>query len=186
MPALDINILSQLKDDYKNYDTFIETGTYQGETTFAFEPLFKQIYTIEIKREFYEIVKSKYIGNKINFLLGDSSEVFKTLLPTIETPSIFFLDGHWSAGDTGRGLKDCPLFEELQLIHDTFLPNAIIIIDDCRLFGCGPNTSGEICNWEDITITEVVKILGDRIDKTYFLDSSYAKNDRMVVHLKSK
>ena len=128
----------------------------------------------------------KYSGNKINFLLGDSSEVFKTLLPNINNPSIFFLDGHWSAGDTGRGKKDCPLFEELQIIHDTFIPNAILIIDDCRIFGKGPKYNNEVCNWEDISVIGVLNILSDRIDKTYFLDSSYAKNDRMIIHLKPK
>ncbi|MEX0597620.1 MAG: hypothetical protein WD512_14100 [Candidatus Paceibacterota bacterium] len=183
MPSLDKSFLLQLQDNYMNYKTFIETGTWTGNTTFAMEPLFDKIYTIEIKEEFHDAVKSRYNGNKIEFLLGDSSTVFEYLLPRINDKSIFFLDGHWSAGDTGKGKKDCPLFEEVTHINNLFKNEAIIIVDDYRLFGRGPNTNGEICNWEDISKDGLLNCIKNRISKVYHLDSVCAQKDRLIIHI---
>ena len=100
MPALDINILHLLKDDYTKFNCFIETGTFCGDTIFAFEPYFHKLFTIEFSEKYYNDTKGKYNGNKIDFLLGDSSIVFNTLLPNITEKCIFFLDGHYLQGTT--------------------------------------------------------------------------------------
>jgi hypothetical protein len=148
MPNIDIYFLQMLQDDYRNYSCFIETGIYNGTTTFALEPFFDKIYTIEFSETHYNNTKNKYNGNKISFLLGDSSIVLKSLLPTIKEKAIFFLDGHWSAGDTGRSDKDCPLIEEVTHIMNLFENEAIIIIDDYRLFGLLlPTEDSFIIDW---------------------------------------
>jgi hypothetical protein len=186
MPSIDIEFLSKLQDNYANYKNFIETGTFLGETILHLEPYFSNLYTIEIKKDFYENVKSKYSGNKITFLLGDSSIVLSELLPNLNNNSIIFLDGHWSAGNTGKGNKDCPLYEELSNIILHHKEEAIIIIDDVRLFGKGPNKGNEICNWEDINIENIIKITQNRMTKHYFLPSNIAENDRFVIHISKK
>jgi hypothetical protein len=82
--------LLQLKNDYKKFVSFVETGTLYGETIFAMEPFFNSLYTIELSEKYHSLTKSKYNGNKINFLLGDSSIVLESLLPKMKENTIFF------------------------------------------------------------------------------------------------
>lgn len=186
MPSLNFDFLKKLKDDYKEYPNFIETGTLRGETIFAMNKYFTNLYTIEIKKEFYHSVRSKYLGDKIKFYLGDSGDVLPEILPNINGKSIFFLDGHWSAGITGKGIKDCPLYEELTSIMADHKDEAIIIIDDVRLFGNGPNKGNAICNWEDISVENALKICKDRLTNNYYLPSNLDKDDRAVIHISKK
>lgn len=182
MPSIDRDFLVLLKDDFTKYGSFIETGTYLGDTIFCMEPLFNRLYTVEVKLELYNVTKSKYRGNKIEFLLGDSSKVFMDILPTIDTDSIFFLDGHYSSGNTGKGEKDCPLIEELTAINTLFKKAGIIIIDDCRLFGQGPLTNLAE-DWTTISVSSIMKVMAYRVTQLYYLDSGIAKNDRMILHI---
>ena len=183
MPCINLSFLKKLQSDYKNYPNFIETGTYMGDTVLHMEQYFSNLYTIEVKREFYEKVLNKYKGNKINFYLGDSSDVLAEILPNINGKSIIFLDGHWSAGNTGKGKKDCPLYEELTGIMLNHTDEAIIIVDDVRLFGMGPNKGNEICNWEEINIKNILKIVEGRMTNHYLLPSQFNKEDRLVIHI---
>lgn len=187
MPSLDPSFINNiLSQESCKYPFFVESGTYMGETIRSMEGLFEKLYTIEIKREYYDDAKNKYCGNKINFILGDSSSVLENLCRELKDNTIFFLDGHWSAGDTGRGKKDCPLMEEVMQINNNFEHQAILIIDDFRLFGKGPNKKNEICNWEDISKDALCNILKDRIEKVYHLPSASAENDRLVIHISRK
>jgi hypothetical protein len=185
MPSIDINFLLQLQDDYKNYPCFIETGTLLGGTIFSVEPYFNKLYTIEFSEYYYNITKNYYNANKINFILNDSSIEFETLLPTITDKTIFFLDGHWSSGDTGRSSKDCPLEEEIRHINNLFRNEAIIIIDDYRLFGLDKSSGKLNEDWSKITKDLLVNIIKSRINKIYHLDSSCAKDDRLIIHINS-
>jgi hypothetical protein len=114
-------------------------------------------------------------------MLGDSSTVFMDLLPLLETNTVFFLDGHWSAGNTGRGIKDCPLYEEISCINEKFKHRAVIIVDDTRLFGKGPNNGTDICNWEDINVQKILQLLDRRIIEYSFMPSILDNNDRMII-----
>ena len=184
MPYIDKNFLELLQCDYKTYKNFIETGTFMGQTIFSVEPYFDTLYTIEIKKEFYDHCKRLYRGNKINFILGDSSISLKYLLQTINDKSIIFLDGHWSNNNTGRGEKDCPLYEEIENIKSFHKNDAIIIIDDVRLFGTCPKNGTGSEDYEDINIDNVLKILNERVDKYYYLPSELHPQDRCIVHIK--
>lgn len=192
MPSINEIFLKSLKTNYKNYPTFVETGTYLGETIFEMEKYFKKLHTIEIKKELYDNTKSRYKGNKIDFHHGDSSNVLKNIVSTINENTIFFLDGHWSKGITGRGEKDCPLLEELYIINTYFNKEAIIIIDDYRDFGRTWTTAeGErlaperpTCDWSSITRNNVLAILENRIIDHYHLPSDHHPEDRFIIIIK--
>jgi hypothetical protein len=183
MPSLDRQFLSELRDDYTKYYNFIETGTHKGDTIFAMEPYFNKLYTIEFSEKYYRNTKSMYAGTKIEFIQGDSSIVFNSLLPTITDKCIFFLDGHYSYGDTGQSEKDCPLIEEITSIYTLFQNEAIIIIDDHRLLGLDDNGKSKFPGWGHITKDILLNILDSRVNNSYFLDSTCAKNDRLIIHI---
>jgi len=186
MPSLNHHFLNLLQDDYTKYKFFIETGTFNGETTFALEPYFNKLYTIEFSEKYYYNAKNRYAGNKINFILGDSAIVFEHLLQTITDKCIFFLDGHWSGGDTGHSNKDCPLNEEITHINNLFQNDAIIIIDDFRLFGLNKSSGKLREDWSNINKETLLNILKPRINKVYHLDSECAKDDRLIIHINAK
>jgi len=178
MPEININFLNSLKENFKDYSCFIETGTSYGITIFSVEPFFDKLYTVEISEKYYQLTRSRYKGNKINFILGDSSDVFKELLPTINDKTIFFLDGHYSSGDTGRGIKDVPLIEEIIHINNLYKNEGIIIIDDVRLFGTSITE-----DWSSINKETILEILKDRIVDVYSLDSNLSKEDRLIIKI---
>jgi hypothetical protein len=186
MPSINNQFLNLLQDDYTLYNCFIETGTYNGDTIIPLEPYFNKLYTIEFSEKYYNNTKNKYNGDKINFILGDSSIVFESLLPTITDKCIFFLDGHWSSGDTGRSNKDCPLEEEITHINNLFTNSAIIIIDDFRLFGLDKSSGKLMEDWSKINKETLLSILQPRINKVYNLDSDTCKDDRLIIHINAK
>ena len=185
MPSIYIKDIENLKTNYKNYTNFIETGTYFGNTISNMEPYFSKLYTIEIQKPLYNYNVQRYNGNKINFYLGDSMDILPIILPKINGKSIFFLDGHWSSDNiTGRGKKDCPLYEELSSIMKLHEDEAIIIIDDVRLFGFGSHLNKNVCNWVDINLQNILKTVKNRMTKHYYFPSVLDPQDRLVIHLK--
>jgi hypothetical protein len=178
MPSININYLDQLKEDYTKYPNFIETGTYFGETIFAAEPYFENLYTIELSKELHQSTSLKYTGSKITFIQGDSSLKLLELLPNIEGRSIFYLDGHYSGGVTAKGKKDCPLYEELELIMKLHQDNCIVIIDDARLF-----EKKEFADWSEINQEKILDITEARTSSFNFLPSELHHEDRMVLYL---
>ena len=181
MPSLNKDFLEKLREDYREYNVFVESGTYTGDTIFSRESLFNKLFTIEISEKLYRETSKLYNGNKINFILGDSTKVFKYLLPLLTEKCIFFLDGHYSSGVTGKGDKDCPLNEEIDLINELVENEAIIIIDDCRLFGTKVYE-----DWSNINHRTLLSKVSKRIKEFYFLDSECALNDRMIIHINKK
>lgn len=170
--------LDEHKIDITDCDNFIETGTYYGGTTFELEPYFKNVYTIESIKHIHDEVKRRYTGSKIKFYLGDSSVMLKDVLKEVNGKSLFFLDGHFSGGDS-EGFKEIPLYEELEQIMVYHKGEAIVIIDDCRLIGTS------FSNWAYISVDDMKNIVSARLTKSYFLPVNGTKDDRLVLHLRS-
>lgn len=165
-----------------DYNIFIETGTFCGHTILALEPYFRQVHTIEISEKYF-IEFEKYKNNlgklKINNYFGDSVDLIPKLLKVLnsEDNCIFWLDGHWSSGDTGKGEKDCPLIEECISIDSTYKSNkGIILIDDYRLFGTKLNE-----NWMDITEYNIQQTF-----KNFIIIKKFVFEDILVLYIEKK
>lgn len=118
--------------------TWIETGTYLGQTTKVLAEHGLFVYSIEPEPTLYANAKSQLssFGN-VEIIKGISEDVFPALLPKLSGKINFFLDGHYSGGETFAGPNDCPLLEELKFISQNLarFEAASIIIDDIRLCG---------------------------------------------------
>lgn len=114
---------------------FVETGTLIGGMVEIIARLGVKCYTIEIDEAYNKRARS-VLGNRSNieFLLGDSGVVMPQLLAKLDEPAVFWLDGHYSGGATGKGEADTPISDELNAILNHPLKTHIILIDDAREF----------------------------------------------------
>ncbi len=120
----------------------VETGTFLGDTIEFFKPFFKKLYSIELAEDLARDAQQRFANDHhVRILQGDSGEVLKSLIKEIDEPALFWLDGHYSSefflGDkfikTGKGKKDTPIEEELNVILSSSIKH-LILIDDARLF----------------------------------------------------
>lgn len=120
-----------IKDAY-----WIESGTYLGTTTKFLAEHFPLVHSIEPEPRLYEQAVEKFAGQNVQLYKGTSEEVFPTLLPKLKGKANFWLDGHYSAGITFRGNKDCPVEDELDAISKNLgnFDRVLIMIDDVRCF----------------------------------------------------
>jgi hypothetical protein len=117
--------------------TWVETGTYLGETTKYLAPSAKQVFSLEPEPALFRRAQQRFANTANVTIINAASEVsFPTLLPTLSGAVNFWLDGHYSAGITFRGNKDTPIIEELAQIEANLqhMGPVSVMIDDIRCF----------------------------------------------------
>jgi hypothetical protein len=127
-----------IKSYLKKYSikNFIETGTHVGDTL-AYIADEKNIActSIELSDYFFQLNKKRFLSYKnVNLIKGDSGVIINELIPTINNPTLFWLDGHYSGGITGKGALETPISLELESILNSDVEGHIILIDDARCF----------------------------------------------------
>jgi hypothetical protein len=119
-------------------DTFLETGTYLGQTARMAASLFDEVHTIELSKTLYENAKSNLSSfSNISCHQGDTSLLLAPILRDIERRGkkvLFWLDAHYSEGITARGNTNTPIINELQAILESNVPHFVVLIDDIRCF----------------------------------------------------
>ena len=121
--------------------TFIESGTFRGSTLLFVRNRFKKIYSFEPSKKFYIFSKIKLKKFKnIKTQNKTSKNGLSTLLKKIQGNVTFWLDGHYSGGETFQGDLSTPIKYELETISKfrKKFNKLIIMIDDYRLFGVKP------------------------------------------------
>lgn len=130
-------------------ETFVETGTFEGETIQKALPFFQKIYTIEASQDYHDTVAERFGSNeKIHLLHGDSAVVMKEFIGDLCDRSVFYwMDAHWCADEKTAGAhSQCPLLRELHAISKLNI-QSVIVIDDARLFFCAPPAPYEVDDW---------------------------------------
>jgi hypothetical protein len=130
-------------------DSFIETGTWRGDTTRWAAARFARVESIEILPETHSATGAalRDLGN-VTLHLGDSRSCLPPILAATQRPAVFWLDAHKGGGYFGAG-DDCPLIDELAAINCWGLP-ALVLIDDARGFLSPPPPPFDWRLWPDL------------------------------------
>lgn len=116
--------------------TFVETGTQYGDTPWLFRNRFETIYTIELSPTLARMARKRFKHcSHIKLVEGNSGDKLAELLPMLQSKTLFWLDGHYSAGLTACGATNCPIYGELESIAQLCKVPCVILIDDARCFG---------------------------------------------------
>jgi predicted O-methyltransferase YrrM len=116
----------------------IETGTFEGEMARKCRNAFRVIHTIELSPRYARRAQRRLARwSNIHVVQGDSAQRLPQLLLGLSEPAVFWLDGHYSGGETARGASDTPLLDELEAIQRHERPDHVILIDDARHLGQG-------------------------------------------------
>lgn len=114
---------------------FVETGTYLGDMTAAMLRRFERLYSIELSPVLHEKAVARFARHeKVRLLHGDSASQLHSVVPQCDRPTLFWLDAHWSGGNTARGDIDTPIVSELEAIFCGAKCDPIILVDDARCF----------------------------------------------------
>jgi hypothetical protein len=115
--------------------TLVETGTYLGTMLDAVLHRFDHIYSIELDEVLFADATRRFAEHpRITIIQGDSGQQLPLLLRDLKSPTLFWLDGHWSEGITAKGDKETPILAEIEAIVAHSCRDHVVLIDDARLF----------------------------------------------------
>lgn len=117
--------------------TWIETGTFMGDTTALLARRARMVHSIEPEPKLCARAKTRFAATpNVEIHGGISEEVLPGILARLEGDVCFWLDGHYSAGVTFKGPKDTPIAEELAAIEAAAprLGRIVVLVDDIRCF----------------------------------------------------
>jgi hypothetical protein len=164
---------------FKKITSFVETGTYKGDTSLMAAKYFEKVFTMEIVEELYLGSKERATREgvtNITFYLGDSLDNLPKILPQIKEGAVFFIDAHQSGPDTSNNKKQLvPLFEELDIILTQELGPSLFIFDDVRFW---KYQSQSAWDWAHISDKKILERFGHH-DKDII--DFFISNDRFFV-----
>jgi hypothetical protein len=115
--------------------TFVETGTFLGDTIASLLDKCNSIVSIEINPELFARAKLRFSNySNVECRLGDVAVELPRVLASLDRPAVFWLDAHWSGGITGRGPIDDPILVSLRQIEEHHVHTHTLLIDDARSF----------------------------------------------------
>jgi hypothetical protein len=164
--------------NYNRY--FVETGTWHGDgVRAALKAGFKDIRSVELSPQLYEANRQAFAKErKVKLFVGSSEDLLEKMIADISRPITFWLDAHYSEGDTAKGREMTPLLKELAAIGRHALRTHTILIDDRRCFS-KPEFDGIMESDARKMILEI------NPSYSFFLADGFVKGDILVASLKA-
>ncbi len=132
-PSVKLAILNNVPEPRPR--VFIETGTYHGDTVAAVKHLYSSVISIEVDKTLYEKACKRFEADRnVRIVLGDCARELPGILGQLHEPAVFWLDGHYSAGETGRGELDDPILVSLKQLAAHPIKDHVLFVDDARTF----------------------------------------------------
>jgi hypothetical protein len=128
----------------------IETGTYRGGGTRLLAGIVRgPVTTIELSEPLAAAATEALADlPDVTVRQGDSRAVLPELIDS-GIPTLYWLDGHWSGGETAGEASECPLLDELRALGGGH-PDDAILVDDARLFTASPPPPHDPAEWPTI------------------------------------
>jgi hypothetical protein len=94
-----------------------------------------RVLSIELDDWLFRRAVRKFAGNpKVRIYHGDSAEILPGVLGSLEGRALFWLDAHYSAGITARGMIDTPIVGEFEAILARSDTGHVLLVDDANSF----------------------------------------------------
>lgn len=165
---------------YKSIETFVETGTYKGETVHEMSKYFKDCITFELNEIMFNtaIENGKQLQvNNVIYILGDSVKNLPTTIDNYQLdtkPCLYFLDSHISGIDSSCiDSYPVPLMEELEIISKKCKSANVICIDDVRFFTQAYKFNPYPHDWAHISIEKINALFKGRIHHSFMYNDRY-------------
>jgi hypothetical protein len=130
-PAVKIRAIRHYAKRFQ-LSTFVETGTYLGDTVAAVVDQFANCVTIELSVDLHALASARFASTRnITCLCGDSGNLLSQVISTLDEPALFWLDAHTSGQGT-LGVGYDPIHDELRQIYGHRCKRHVILIDDAR------------------------------------------------------
>ncbi len=149
---------------------FIETGTYYGETVASVMHQYARVISIEVDEALYRKACARFADDiNVKIVHGDCAGEFPGVLTELHESAVFWLDGHYSGGETGRGVLDDPILISLNQIAAHPVKEHVIFVDDARTFdglGGRPDISDVFNHIKKINSHYIIRVQNDIIIAT--------------------
>src|SRR6267154_2221478 len=96
--------------------SFIETGTFLGNTIASLQTDFDKLISIELSEELYDKARLRFSAlSNVELIRGDSAgHLAQALNQCNGSNTLVWLDAHYSGGVTAKGSKNTPILQEIE------------------------------------------------------------------------
>ena len=99
----------------------------------AIKDRYASVISIEIDPTLYKDACARFANDKnVRIAHGDCAREMPLILSALQEPAVFWLDGHYSGGGTGKGEVEDPILISLNQIAGHPVHGHVIFIDDAR------------------------------------------------------